>query len=320
MEEALRPKDYLGIPEFVEILDALSSIAATQRPVRFVSRRGTGPHFLAEMIHRASARPKNKFVTVRCGLGPTSTLERELFGSGEAKGSSRRTTGKIQAADGGTLFIEQVQNASPEVQQVLLRILEDQEFTVGATTHSVDIRIIVSAPGNLETYVAESRFRADLFYRLNMMPIILPSELLSREAILEVITSLQRICVGKLAAQDGAGNAGRLEHAMRLALAQGGACSSPDELFFQTLRELGAHVARRQLESTVSRAASQCIANHASFGPKVYDMLLVEVQRALIRRAVEECNGIVAGAAAMLGLTQRELEMRMGDLGLSFFG
>ena len=323
------------ISELVDVLDAASVIAATQRPVRLVARRGTGPRLIAELIHRTSARPKDAFVMVRCGLCPPSSVDRDLFGLRDTgKGNSRRTAGKILAADGGTLFIEQIQNASLTAQQALLRVLEDHEFTVGAATRAVNIRVIVSAPEFLESRVADGRFRADLYYRINMMPIPMSEKLLTREAILGILSTVRNACLstpprysgsGENAAsqpQNWGGNAGRIVHAVRMALKGVRANCSPEELLHKTLVELRIHLpeeaARRQLESAVVRTASQCVADHAALGPRIYDMLLIEVQRALIRRAVEECNGMLSRAAVLLGLTVHELETRMGDLGLTF--
>jgi DNA-binding NtrC family response regulator len=329
MEDSPQPKSFpdAGASDLAEVLEAVSTFAPMQRAVLLVARRGTGPRLLAEVLHRASSRPKNVFVTVRCGLCPPSTVDRDLFGSrGVQKGNSRRTIGKILAAEGGTLFIEQIQNASPEAQRVLLRILEDHEFTVGATTRTVDIRIIVSAPASLESHVADGRFRADLFYQLNAVPIPVPAGLLTREGILAILASARRAGPYQQPPdsppQDETVHAGRLEHAVRLALERVGSGSSPEDILLKTLAELQPRLpeaaARRQLEATVFRAASQCLANHASLGPRVYHLLVNEVQRALIRRAVDECNGMRTRAAALLGLTLQELENRMGDLGVAF--
>ena len=304
-----------SIADLAALLETASDLAATDRPVLFVARRGSGPLLLAEAMHRASLRPREKFAAVRCGLCPPATVDLRLFGpSGSRAGSRRRPLGAILAADEGTLFVEQVQNASPEAQSALLRMLDDKEVTIDGVTHRVDVRVMASAPPSLEADVARGRFRPDLFYRLNAMPLSVPASCMAREAILGVRSGIREV-------RTASGSVGRLECAVRNAMAGTGAGGSPEEFLARTLGELRPRLeedaARRQLEAAVSRAASQVVANHASLGPGIYDMLLIEMQRALIRRAFKECNGMLTRAAGILGLSLQELETRIGALGLT---
>jgi transcriptional regulator with PAS, ATPase and Fis domain len=139
---------------------------------------GTGKSILARVIHHRSSRRDKPFVEVSCGALPETLLESELFGhvKGAFTGAVGDKEGKFLAADGGTIFLDEVANASPGLQAKLLRVLEDRQFEpVGSNkTKTVDTRIIIASNRNLDEEVRQGRFREDLYYRINVVTIDLP--------------------------------------------------------------------------------------------------------------------------------------------------
>lgn len=160
-------------------LEIIESVADTRATILITGESGTGKSLIARSIHRASSRRKNPFVEIACGALPETLLESELFGhvAGAFTGATGNKIGKFKQADSGTIFLDEIGTASQSLQVKLLRVLQDFEFEpVGGTvTHNVDTRVILATNENLETAVAEGRFRQDLFYRINVINIELPS-------------------------------------------------------------------------------------------------------------------------------------------------
>lgn len=161
-----------------KIYDIVEAVADTKASVLITGESGTGKSLLARAIHRQSARRDRPFVEVACGALPESLLESELFGhkEGSFTGAISDKQGKFQAADGGTIFLDEIATATPALQVKLLRVLQDFEFEqIGSTdTISVDTRVILATNENLEKAVAAGTFRQDLYYRVNVINIELP--------------------------------------------------------------------------------------------------------------------------------------------------
>jgi len=140
---------------------------------------GTGKELVARAIHRMSLREKNSFIKLNCSAIPTGLLESELFGheKGAFTGAVSQKLGRLELADKGTLFLDEVGDIPLELQPKLLRVLQDQEFErLGATrTLKVDVRLVAATNRDLSRRVIEKQFRSDLFYRLNVFPIRLPA-------------------------------------------------------------------------------------------------------------------------------------------------
>jgi formate hydrogenlyase transcriptional activator len=153
-------------------------VAATDATVLLLGETGTGKELVARAIHRLSPRVNNKFVSLNCTAIPTELLESELFGheKGAFTGAINRHVGRLRLADGGTLLLDEVGDLPSVIQPKLLRVLEDKEFeSLGSNrTAKVDVRLIAATNQDLHRSVAESRFREDLFYRLNVFPICVP--------------------------------------------------------------------------------------------------------------------------------------------------
>ncbi|HEB54952.1 MAG TPA: sigma-54-dependent Fis family transcriptional regulator [Gammaproteobacteria bacterium] len=166
-------------PEFLALQRSAKIVAATNVTVLITGETGTGKELLAKTTHRHSKRSKDAFITINCAALPDNLVESELFGyrRGAFTGADRDHTGWVKKADGGTLFLDEIGELPLTVQAKLLRFLESGEFQpVGqAATEQVDVRIIAATNQDLYAQVQAGNFRADLYYRLHVVPLELPA-------------------------------------------------------------------------------------------------------------------------------------------------
>jgi len=164
--------------KMARIFDLVEAVADSKATILMAGPSGTGKSILARAIHYRSSRRDKPFVEVSCGALPETLLESELFGhvKGAFTGAVNNKEGKFLAADGGTIFLDEVANASPALQAKLLRVLEDRQFEpVGSNkTKTVDTRIILASNRNLDEEIQQGRFREDLYYRINVVTVELP--------------------------------------------------------------------------------------------------------------------------------------------------
>ncbi|CAP54372.1 nif-specific transcriptional activator NifA [Gluconacetobacter diazotrophicus] len=173
---------YMGIvgdsPALRAVLQKVEIVARSDVTVLLRGESGTGKELFAQAIHQASPRHRKPFVKLNCAALPESVLESELFGheKGAFTGAIGQRKGRFELADGGTLFMDEIGEISPSFQAKLLRVLQEGEFErVGGTrTLKVDVRVVTATNRNLEEAVSKGRFRADLYYRLSVIPIFLP--------------------------------------------------------------------------------------------------------------------------------------------------
>jgi len=163
----------------MKIFDVVDSIADARASVLISGENGTGKSMIARAIHTRSSRRGGPFIEVACGALPDTLLESELFGhvAGAFTGANHDKAGKFKLADGGTLFLDEIATATPAMQVKLLRVLQELQFEPlgGVTTESVDTRVILATNENLEQSVQQGSFRQDLYYRINVINIVLPS-------------------------------------------------------------------------------------------------------------------------------------------------
>lgn len=161
--------------------------APTQASVLISGPSGTGKELIARLVHQLSPRKERPFIAVQCAALVDTLLESELFGHerGAFTGASNTRKGRFELADGGTIFLDEIGEISPSIQVKLLRFLQEREFerVGGNTPISVDLRIISATNKDLKTEVVQGRFREDLFYRINVFPVNLPSLVERQEAI-----------------------------------------------------------------------------------------------------------------------------------------
>jgi DNA-binding NtrC family response regulator len=161
-----------------ELIEKLRLVAPTRSTVLIVGESGAGKELVANALHQNSPRADGPFVAVNCGAIPGEILESELFGheKGAFTGAHQRRIGLIESADGGTLFLDEISELSPDLQVKLLRVLEERTVTrVGGNVQlPVDFRLVAATNRNLERWVADRRFRQDLYYRLKVVTLLIP--------------------------------------------------------------------------------------------------------------------------------------------------
>src|SRR4030088_898982 len=225
-------------PKMRDIFEMIQTVAPQTSRVLITGESGTGKELVARAIHENSARAQAPFITINCGAFPESLLESELFGDikGASPGANDNRHGLFQAANGGTLFMDEIGNMSLTMQVRLYRVLQEGKVRpIGSTEESdVDVRIIAATNKDFEKEIAEGRFREDLYYRLSVIPVQLPSlrerkediPLLARHFLEKFRKIMEKPIEGispevmrKLEAYDWPGNVRELENTMERAVA-----------------------------------------------------------------------------------------------------
>src|SRR5437879_13034329 len=165
-------------PALESVLEQVERVASTDSTVLIQGETGTGKELIARAVHNLSSRCGRSFVRLNCAAIPLDLLESELFGheKGAFTGAIAQKIGRFELADKGTLFLDEVGDIPPALQPKLLRVLQEQEFEpLGSTrTHHVDVRLVAATNRNLVDMVKRTEFRVDLYYRLNVFPIVMP--------------------------------------------------------------------------------------------------------------------------------------------------
>jgi len=294
-----------------EIFEKIRMIAQTDSTVLILGESGTGKELVANAIHYNSARKSEPFIKVSCAALPETLLEAELFGyeKGAFTGAVKQKKGRFELADRGTIFLDEIGELSPVIQVKLLRVLQEKEFDRlgGAGTISVDLRIICATQRDLRKEVARGAFREDLFYRLNVVPLVLPplrerkgDIMLLADHFLKYyaaqyrknITGFSAGAMELLMRHPFPGNVRELEHAVERAVVMG----RHDEVVPADLpEEIGGGVDER-LE------AIQNVQGHERL-----TKAMREFERQYIMRVLEEANGNKTLAAKLLGVSRKTL-------------
>jgi len=298
-------------PKFRAVLTDVDRIAPVDSAVLIQGETGTGKELIARAIHEASPRRHNRFVALNCAAIPGALLESELFGHerGAFTGACTQTKGRFQMADGGTLFLDEIGDLPLELQPKILRALQEREFERLGGTHTVqvNVRVVAATNQDLAELVAKKLFRADLFYRLNVIPLSLPP---LRER-LQDIPPLTEFFVAKCAA--------RLNKPIELI---------PDEVMSVlkahdwpgNIRELQNFIERAVLFSPGSvlrlpLELKQTVAQRSESVART----LAEADREHILETLKQTDGLIGGqdgAANRLGLPRTTLIYKMRKLGI----
>ena len=343
LEEEIRSE--MGFEQIVgssaalkHVLQLVETAAPTDSTVLLLGETGTGKELIARAIHDRSRRKERTFVKLNCAAIPTGLLESELFGheKGAFTGAINQKIGRMELADQGTLFLDEVGDIPTDIQPKLLRALQEREFERLGSTHTrrVNIRLIAATNRDLEKMVANREFRSDLFYRLNVFPIRIPPLRDRREDIpllvsyfvqkfakqmQKKIEMIPTATMKGLVAWEWPGNIRELENFIERAviLTRGNSLEAP----LSELRKPGTDAAlapaAQPVQEDIARIVKETI-NAALNGKKPTDEYS-QKQREEIVRALTESKGRVGGAdgaAARMGVHRTTLISRMKKLGI----
>jgi DNA-binding NtrC family response regulator len=289
----------------LDVLDRVQLVAQTKSTVLITGETGTGKEMVARLIHHRSGQAEMPLIKVNCAAIPDTLLESELFGHvrGAFTGATATKRGKFTLADGGTIFLDEIGTMSPAIQSKLLRVLQEREFEpLGAErTQKVDVRVITATNRDLRQMVTEGKFQEDLYYRLNVIPIVIPP---LRERP-EDIRVLAEHFVEKHCQRTGRRITG-VEPDVLDALQRYG--------WPGNVRELENTIERAVVLSTtpvVTRASLSLLGASAPVSAGLPSARLHQnlewVERETIRRALEQSKGIKKDAAEAMGISQRAL-------------
>jgi formate hydrogenlyase transcriptional activator len=300
-----------------KVLSQVAKVAPSDSTVLILGETGTGKELIARAIHKRSKRAQRAFIGVNCAAIPPSLIASELFGyeKGAFTGATHQRLGRFESANGGTIFLDEVGDLPPELQIALLRVLQEREIErVGSNKPiSIDVRVLAATNRNLSALVAEGKFRQDLLYRLNVVPIEMPS-LCERAADIPVLVeyfidrfgkkagkkfrTIDKRTVKLFQAYDWPGNVRELQNVIeRAIILSDGDTFSVDETWL------------KQEPPRVHNTPAAPLSG-----------ALLQREKTLIEAALTECHGRIsgaAGAAARLGLPARTLDSKIKRLGIN---
>ena len=316
------------------VLQLVETVASSDSTVLLLGETGTGKELIARAIHERSRRKERTFVKLNCAAIPTGLLESELFGheKGAFTGAISQKVGRMELADQGTLFLDEVGDIPPEIQPKLLRVLQEREFERLGSTHTrrVNVRIVAATNRDLERMVADREFRNDLYYRLNVFPIRIPPLRDRREDIPLLVGYFVQKCAKQmrkrieavpasvmkgLSAWDWPGNIRELENFIERAviLTRGATLEAP----LSELRSTSLSVPGRPGRSEKDILDMVKAMVNAYDRKQDVDDERTKRQREHIARVLTESNGKVSGidgAAARMGISRTTLISRMKKL------
>jgi transcriptional regulator with GAF, ATPase, and Fis domain len=297
-------------PALEALLEQVEHVAATDVAVLIQGETGTGKELIAHVIHTTSPRCGQAFVKVNCAAIPLDLLESELFGheKGAFTGAIAQKVGRFELADKGTLFLDEVGDIPPALQPKLLRVLQEQEFErLGSTrTHKVDMRVIAATHRDLTEMAAQGEFRSDLYYRLNVFPLVVPPLRDRHEDIELLIRHFVELSGRKIGKQ--------IEEIPETTMAALVQYHWPGNI-----RELQNLIQRAVVLSKDGVLSNPLTATTLPIMAQPAPTTLRESERALILRTLEQVGWVVGGpkgAATKLGIKRTTLYHRMGKLGI----
>jgi DNA-binding NtrC family response regulator len=320
-EEGLRPQLIGNSPAWIEIFKNIGRVAATDVGVLLLGESGTGKEVVARTIHENSARSRRPFIILNCAALPPELLESELFGHerGAFTGAIAQKRGKFEAADGGTIFLDEIGELPLSLQPKLLRVLQEHTFERVGGTASIhaDVRVIAATNRPLEDDVEQKTFRADLFYRLNAFTVRLPP-LRERQTDILPLTEyflaryarrnqaaaigLAADAVSALQSYPFPGNVRELEHLIERTAVKAG----------------GRAITAEQIQEELTKAKSPApgaFDTQAAIGMPFHDAV-ANWERYLIEQALKAAQGNKSDAARRLGIHRRLLYEKLTQFGI----
>jgi DNA-binding NtrC family response regulator len=318
-------------------------VAKTNASVLLLGETGSGKEMIATAIHGLSQRSSGPFVRVNCGALSESLLESELFGHvrGAFTGAINNRTGRFEAAHTGSIFLDEINSTSLFLQVKLLRVLQEREFErVGDTsTIRVDVRVIAAANRDLYGEVEAERFREDLYWRLNVVPIVIPPLRMRREDIPALVAHflnyysekndknvvhIQAAAIAALQDYHWPGNVRELQNYVERAVAM----ADGDELTVELLPDAVLGRCERRagrlrgvdLESLIEEVVQQGL--HASAADEIdmHEKIVNRVERELIVQVMQACNNVQTKAATRLGINRNTLRSKLQQYNLEADG
>jgi DNA-binding NtrC family response regulator len=328
-------------PAMRAVYQLTRQVAASRASVLIVGETGTGKELIARNIHRLSNRADGPYVRVNCGALSESLLESELFGhiKGAFTGAVDNKTGRFEAAHTGTIFLDEISSMSPKLQVKLLRVLQEREFErVGESrTIRVDTRVVAATNQFLEDEIESGKFRDDLYYRLNVVPIYLPP-LRNRRDDIALLAQffLEKYCeenkrdtpripddiLERLEGYSWPGNVRELENYVERAVV----LSHNQPFNFETLipgnreRTLRAKSPRgTDLDSQIQQLVRIALQNIPAEEGKLHARMVRGVERELLEQVLPLCDNVLVKAAARLGINRNTLHKKLGDMNKAEF-
>lgn len=326
-------------PAMQEVYRVTRRVAGSNASVLILGETGVGKELIAGAVHRLSRRSGGPFVRVNCGALSESLLESELFGHvrGAFTGAVANRTGRFEAANGGTIFLDEINSTTLTLQVKLLRVLQEKEFErVGDTgTLSTDARVIAASNRDLMQEVREERFREDLYWRLNVVPVEIPPLRERRDDIpalvsffLDYYNEINDRYVAHMgpgameALQDyhWPGNVRELQNYVERAVVM----AETDELTVELLPFCvtssdpagDAYLDRADIELLTREVVSQGLADASEHKGKAHELVVDRVEKELIQQVLEACNGVQTKAAARLGINRNTLHKKIKQYGI----
>jgi two-component system response regulator FlrC len=323
-------------PFMIRVLEVAEAVARSEATVLIQGESGTGKELVARFIHAASHRAQQPFVAVNCAALPESLLESELFGheKGAFTGAQTRKIGKFELAHGGTILLDEVSEMDLALQAKLLRVLQEREVdrVGGKDPVQIDVRVLATTNRDLEETVRDGKFRADLYYRLNVIPVTLPplrerrsdikllTEHFMRQYLGDKAPSLPTQVIESLMNHSWPGNIRELQNAVQRAaiLSQGQTPREGDFLLsmnpqvqMETLREKVAN--HSPLEASIDKEISQSAMPASSAMGIRSGMTVQEMEKALIFETLRTTANNRTEAAKLLGISIRTLRNKLHE-------
>jgi len=290
-----------------EVLNIVARVSDSQAAVLIHGESGTGKELIARAIHQASARRNKPFVAINCAAIPETLFESEIFGheKGAFTGATERNRGRLEAAEGGTLFLDEVADIPLNFQVKLLRVLQDKEYQRlgSAQTLRADVRIVSATNKNIQQLIDEGKFRTDLFFRLNVIPLQIPPLRERREDIVPLVkhfitkhARLNNRPIENISAEgmnllmryDYPGNVRELENIIERAV-----------------------ILARETTLTTTDLPLQTNSQPAVSLSRSLNEQVEELERELIRKALQQTGNVQTRAAELLGLSERVLRYKI---------